>query len=175
MAARFDNDKALAAAQESVEDESDAVDKLWNVTMEDGTPVESIDPNDPKVQSVLQEEYNKIQQQSSSQSSRIPDSAQEKLLLLLTLLRERIKAEAAFSPDEKGRNLRLLAYCLRLSTNQEREQLILKNVGTSLDVSVIPSLVLLLFDCIWANALTLVRLLSFCSVLIPSRNWWKVQ
>ena len=115
---------------------SDTIDNLWNVTMEDGQQVESIDPNDPKVQSALQKEYEKSNQQATQlQTPEIPDTAPEKLLLLLTLLRERIKAEAAFSLDEKGRNLRLLAYCLRLSTDEEREQLILKQVGNSLDVS----------------------------------------
>jgi hypothetical protein len=114
--------------------EYDAVDRLWNVTLEDGQRVESIDPNDPAVQRLLQEEYDRIENSSSTAETK-GDSAPEKLLLLLTLLRERMKAEAAFAPDEKGRNLRLLAYCLQVTTDGEREQLIMNDIGNSLDVS----------------------------------------
>ena len=45
----------------------------------------------------------------------------QQLLNLLTLLRERVKAEAVFSNDEKGRNLRMLAYCLHAEDERERE------------------------------------------------------
>jgi hypothetical protein len=122
----------LLAAGPPVNHELDPVDSLWNVTTEDGQRVESIDPNDPVVQKVLQEEYDKAELLSAEQKG---DSAPEKLLLLLTLLRQRMKAEAAFAPDEKGRNLRLLAYCLQVSTDGEREQLIMNDIGNSLDVS----------------------------------------
>jgi hypothetical protein len=112
----------------------DRLDSLWNSTIEDGYRVESLDPKDPMVKRVLIEEYEKSASSTIAQSGRrIPSSPSEQLLLLLTLLRERIKAEAAFAPDEKGRNLRLLAYCLRLSSDTEREQLILKDLGNSLD------------------------------------------
>jgi hypothetical protein len=122
----------LLAADPSVHQEHDPVDGLWNVTTnEDGQRVESIDPNDPAVQQVLQEEYNRDEVLMEKKG----DSAPEKLLLLLTLLRQRMKAEAAFAPDEKGRNLRLLAYCLQVSTGGEREQLIMNDIGNSLDVS----------------------------------------
>ena len=114
----------------------DVVNALWNVTTEDGQRIESIDPNDPMVKRVLQDELEKESSiELKSQGPEIPDTAPEKLLLLLTLLKERIKAEAAFVADEKGRNLRLLAYCMRASDILEREQLILKDVGNSLDVS----------------------------------------
>jgi hypothetical protein len=112
-------------------DEVDPVESLWNVTMENGHRVETLDPNDPMVRSVLEAEVSK----SRKFSTQIPDSAPEKLLLLLKLLRERVKAEAAFAPDEKGRNLRLLAYCLRVDSDEERRQLILRDLGSSLDVS----------------------------------------
>jgi hypothetical protein len=119
------------AADPSVHQEHDPVDGLWNVTTnEDGQRVESIDPNDPAVQQVLQEEYNRNELLTEKQG----DSAPEKLLLLLTLLRQRMEAEAKFAPDEKGRNLRLLAYCLQVSTDGEREQLIMNDIGNSLDV-----------------------------------------
>jgi hypothetical protein len=122
----------LLAADPSAHQEHDPVDGLWNVTTnEDGQRVESIDPNDPAVQKVLQEEYNRAELLTEKKG----DSAPEKLLLLLTLLRQRMKAEAAFAPDEKGRNLRLLAYCLQVSTGGEREQLIMNDIGNSLDVS----------------------------------------
>ena len=116
-------------------DEIDPVNLLWNGTLEEGQIVESIDPNDPKVLSVLKREEQETEKRISSQGNAIPESAPEKLLLLLTLLRERIKAEAAFGPDEKGRNLRLLAHCLRQDSDKERQQLILKAVANSLDVS----------------------------------------
>lgn len=123
----------------SAQNEYDPIEGLWNVTSEDGQRIESIDPNDKNVQRVLQEEFKKEEymkaEMVSPTSDSVGDSAPEQLLLLLTLLRERIKAEAAFAPDEKGRNLRLLAYCLRVSTDSEREQLILKDAGNSLDVS----------------------------------------
>jgi hypothetical protein len=117
-----------------VDEGGDRLERLWNVTTEDGQRVETLDPNDPRVQRVLKEEYSKALA-SPVQKPNLPNTAPEQLLLLLTLLRERIKAEAAFAPDEKGRNLRLLAYCLQVSTEEEREQLILKDVGTSMDVS----------------------------------------
>jgi hypothetical protein len=116
---------------------SDALDALWNVTTtEDGQRLESLDPKDPKVMAALEEELTKeeISESLSREREDIPDSATEKLLLLLRLLRERIKAEAVFSPDEKGRNLRLLAYCLHLSSDKERRELLQKDVGNSIDV-----------------------------------------
>jgi len=133
------NGRAAAdGAQHSLQDdvvEEDPTEQLWNVTMEDGQRVETLDPNDPNVQRVLREEAAKTAGEQPSSSVVVPESAPEKLLLLLTLLRERVKAEAVFGSDEKGRNLRLLAYCLRVSSNEEREQLILNAVGNSLDVS----------------------------------------
>lgn len=115
--------------------DDDRIESLWNVTTgEDGERVESLDPNDPKVQSFLGEEQAKSQVIAVEEEiMNLPDSAPEKLLLLLKSLRERLQAEAAFGPDEKGRNLRLLAYCLRLPSADEREQLITKDLGRSLD------------------------------------------
>ena len=118
------------------DDYDDAMNGLWNVTLtEDGQRVESIDPNDPKVRRMLAKEQEKLEQAAASDESSPSSGPQPQLLLLLTLLRERIKAEAAFGPDEKGRNLRLLAYCLQVETEQEQEQLVSKEVGNSLEVS----------------------------------------
>lgn len=137
---------SAASSQGSVEHENvvvdeafinDPVENLWNITMEDGNVVESLDPNDPKVLRILHEELELESAKEKQQpASNIPSNPPEQILLLLKLLRERIKAEAAFSPDEKGRNLRLLAYCLHLATDAEREQLLLKDLGSSIDVSV---------------------------------------
>ena len=66
----------------------------------------------------------------------MPKSAPEKLLLLLKLLRERVKTEAAFSHDEKARNLRILAYCLNLNSDTLRRELLMKEFGSSLDVRI---------------------------------------
>jgi len=128
------------------EKEEDPVDSLWKIeTEEDGERVETIDPKDPQVQRVLREEQLKSEISDmddrsagtgAAAAAAIPNSPSEKLLLLLKLLRDRLKAEAAFAPDEKGKNLRLLAYCLRLPSGEEREQLILKDIGNSLDVSI---------------------------------------
>lgn len=127
------------------DEEDDALDRLWNVTTtEDGQRVESLDPNDPKVKTAVEDELirqeiaetlaSQTQKETSSSSSK-PESAPEQLLLLLTLLRERIKAEAVFIPDEKGRNLRLLAYCLQTKGDSERKQLFSRDLGNSMDVS----------------------------------------
>jgi hypothetical protein len=138
VAKRLDR-RTNGAAIEILDDESDhdPMQELWNVTMDNGQRVETLDPSNPIVQRVLQEEAAKADAASSIQSTgpTIPETAPEQLLLLLTLLRERVKAEAAFGTDEKGRNLRLLAYCLRVPTDEDREQLILNAVGNSLDVS----------------------------------------
>jgi hypothetical protein len=116
------------------EDDNDAVNNLWQVSTdsEDGHRVESFNPNDPKAKQVLTQEYSRTLS-SSRPHIELPDSVAEKLLLLLTTLRERIKAESVFGVDEKGRNLRLLAYCLRVAPD-ERPNLIMRNVGGSLDV-----------------------------------------
>ena len=124
----------------SADEENDAMERLealWNVTEEDGNRVETLDPNDPRVQDVLREESSKPQMVGGTLGSArpTPETASEQLLLLLTLLRERIKAEAAFASDEKGRNLRILAYCLHVSSKKDREELIRKEVGSSIDVS----------------------------------------
>ena len=123
--------------------DDDAISLLWNQTEgENGEMIESIDPQDPKIQKVLQDEYEKAEKQQEqetlmavSRKTSIPDTAPEKMLLLLTLLRERIKTEAAFANDERRRNLKVLAYCLQCNSATDREELILKDLGGSIDVS----------------------------------------
>jgi hypothetical protein len=117
------------------EEPEDLIDKLWTVESEEGQRVETFDPKDPKNKRALRAEFEKAQRETQPQLI-LPKSAPEKLLLLLKLLRERIKTEAAFSHDEKARNLRVLAYCLHLDSDVQRKELIMKEFGSSLDVSV---------------------------------------
>lgn len=133
VAKRLNQNSPYGTGEESTDDEIDA---LWTVEDVDGQRVESIDPNEDRVKHALEQEQSKSSTSvMGGQAPAIPSSAPEQLLLLLTLLRERIKAEAAFAPDEKGRNLRLLAYCLRLPSDEEREKYIQKDIGNSMDVS----------------------------------------
>ena len=117
----------------SLESNYDGIDDLWNVTIGgDGERVESLDPNDPEVKKSLERAGGNMKERS--QNIHPKDPAQQ-LLLLLTLLKERVKAEAVFTNDEKGRNLRVLAYCLHAAGEKEREALIMDHLGPSLDVS----------------------------------------
>eukprot|EP01083_Nonionella_stella_P136125 414046_1 len=60
-------------------------------------------------------------------------TVQEKMLLLLKLLRDRVKVEAVIGNDAHARNLKVLAYCLKAANDEERQQLILEELGNSLD------------------------------------------
>ena len=107
---------------------------MWNVTRgEDGTIIETVDLNDP----VLREELMKSQTQVTQNKGHNLDSltVQEKMLLLLNLLRERVKVEAYMGRNAQAKNLRVLAYCLKAASNDERRKIILQDLGTSLDVS----------------------------------------
>jgi hypothetical protein len=118
-------------------DNDNDLNKFWNVTEIDGQRIETIDPNNEDVKKILRAELDKSSndmKQATFSNMILPETAPEQVLLLLKLLRERIMVEATFSYDEKGRNLRLLAYCLQVSTDEDREQLILKQLGNSLDV-----------------------------------------
>jgi hypothetical protein len=115
---------------------TDELEKLWKVDEEDGMTVESFDPRDPKSKQALEAEYKKLEEEvADAQQIPLPIMASQKLLLLLKMLRERVKIEAAFSNDEKAKNLRVLAYCLKLHTDGLRRELITKELGNSLDVS----------------------------------------
>mmetsp|Transcript_1508 Transcript_1508/g.1641 ORF Transcript_1508/g.1641 Transcript_1508/m.1641 type:complete len:693 (+) Transcript_1508:207-2285(+) len=109
-------------------------DSFWNITKnEGGETVESLDPNDPAVKEALARELELAKEKINSRSRVMPNHPAQQLLLLLTLLRERVKAEAMFANDEKGQNLRILAYCLHASNHKERESIIVDNIGNSLD------------------------------------------
>jgi hypothetical protein len=135
----------LENAMTSEDDQEDQLESLWTVEDGDGTRVESFDPKDPRNQKVLQEEVAKIQANEAGRQVILPKSVAEKLLLLLKLLRERVKIEAAFSNDEKSRNLRILAYCLHLQSDKLRKELISKEFGFSLNVSLSASILRLCF------------------------------
>ena len=127
--------KKVEELERSVEDfDEDQLEKLWTAEDDD---CYTFDPKDPKSKIALQDEYEKDHKEQSLQLKRVmlPKSAQERLLLLLKLLRERVKIEAAFSHDEKSQNLRVLAYCLNLNSDELRKELIMKEFGSSLDVS----------------------------------------
>ena len=112
----------------------DKLNDLWTVD-EDG--VETFDPSTPESKEMLRAEYEKAQKEGTAAMPEVmlPRSAPEQLLLLLKLLRERVKTEAAFSHDEKARNLRVLAYALNLNSDDQRKELLLKEFRSSLDVS----------------------------------------
>jgi hypothetical protein len=116
----------------------DEIESLWSDDEKEGSAVQVFDPKDPKSKKALEAEYKKAveRQQKETIHAPLPKSAPEKILILLKLLRDRIKVEAAFSNDEKAQNLRILAYCLKLPNDQLRRELILKEFGSSLDVSV---------------------------------------
>lgn len=127
--------KTTGSAAEPLVEGSDALDNLWDATVdEEGRYTETIDPSNPIVKATLQEEFEKSKIVSCGPTV-APQTAAEQLLLLLSLLRERLKAEAVFGPDEKGRNLRLLAYCLKERSEKEQDQLIQREIGNSFDVS----------------------------------------
>ena len=116
--------------RQQLEDQS--AGSLWNVTMEEGQVVETLDPNDPNVKAALEEEIRRSGGASGGNLA-LPTTAPEQLLLLLSCLRDRVKAEAAFATDEKGRNLRVLAYIIHAANDEAREQIIVSELGSSLD------------------------------------------
>lgn len=128
--------KKVEELERSVEEfDDDQLENLWTVGDEDGKRIETFDPKDPKNKIALQDEYEREHKERSLKLKKamLPKSAQERLLLLLKLLRERVKIEAAFSHDEKARNLRVLAYCLNLNSDELRKELIVKEFGVTLD------------------------------------------
>jgi hypothetical protein len=117
-------------------DESD--DLIWNVTRgEDGTVIETIDPNTPAVKRMLREELERTTGGAGGAAADVVATmtVQEKILLLLRLLRDRVKVEAVVGNDAHARNLRVLAYALRAANDEERRALISDELGHSLDVS----------------------------------------
>lgn len=129
---------AIVDSVTNVRDESEV---MWNVTRgEDGTMIETIDPNTPAVKQLLREELEKTRE-SARESAGVAEetlltmTVQEKILLLLKLLRDRVKVEAVIGNDSHARNLRVLAYSLRAANDDERQALITEELGFSLDVS----------------------------------------
>jgi hypothetical protein len=124
--------------QNEIIEVEDEMDMMWNVTRGvDGTIIETIDPNDPSVGKMLQDELRKSEHTGTQQQEQQLRSmtVQEKMLLLLKLLRDRVKVEAVIGNDAHARNLRLLAYCLKAGSDEERQTLINDVLGNSLDVS----------------------------------------
>ena len=103
---------------------------IWNITQTADGVIETLNPNDPMVMAALQQELNKQNEKRVKPSI----SGSEKLVMILKLLQSRIKAEALFPNDEKGQNLRVLAYCLQSQTEKEWKKLILEYFGSSLGV-----------------------------------------
>ena len=125
---------AIVDGVTNVRDESDV---MWNVTRgEDGTMIETIDPNTPAVKQLLREELEKTRDSAGvAEETLLTMTVQEKILLLLKLLRDRVKVEAVIGNDSHARNLRVLAYALRAANDDERHALIMEELGFSLDVS----------------------------------------
>jgi hypothetical protein len=120
--------------EQLINPEIDMTANLWEVTEENGQRYETLDPSNPEVQRVMAEEQRKSQAGPMATSIR-DKAAPEQILILLNLLRDRIKAEAAFSNDEKGRNLRILAYCLNFESDNDRKMLLMKEMKNSMEVS----------------------------------------
>lgn len=116
------------------EDEADNNDLMWNVTRgEDGTVIETVDLNDPALRDELTKANARSMQGNENNLSSL--TVQEKMLLLLNLLRERVKVEAVMGSHDQAKNLRVLAYCLKAGGKEERRKFILDELGSSLDVS----------------------------------------
>ncbi len=121
----------------STSNEGDETELVWNVTRgEDGTIIETFNPNTPMVKKLLREELEKTKDSAGVMADRLQTmTVQEKMLLLLKLLRDRVKVEAVIGNDAHSRNLRVLAYCLKAANDEERHQLVTEEFGNSLDVS----------------------------------------
>lgn len=128
-----DRKDGLSATNNVREEEEN--DIMWNVTRgEDGTTIETIDLNDP----VLREELERTKTQLpeyDEDDNFLSMTVQEKMLLLLKLLRDRVKVEAVMGNHSNARNLRILAYCLKARSDEEKRKFILDELGMSLDVS----------------------------------------
>jgi len=95
-----------------------------------------MDPNNPLLSKMLREELEKMTNdvvEVGQGNSLLTMTVQEKMLLLLKLLRDRVKVEAVIGNDAHARNLRILAYCLKTGNEEEIRQLISEGLGNSLD------------------------------------------
>lgn len=122
MAADNADQELMKSRGETLEESS-----MVDVIDLDGMDVEEINLNDGEIRASL-----------SKVGDNVPDddinemSPSEKLLMLLQSLLDRLKAEAAFTADENGKNLRLLAMCLNTQSEIERAKRIQSEVGGSL-------------------------------------------
>eukprot|EP00804_Cyclotella_cryptica_P010873 CCRYP_008796-RB/>CCRYP_008796-RB protein AED:0.33 eAED:0.33 QI:434/1/1/1/1/1/3/141/677 len=113
--------------------EEEENDIVWNVTRgEDGTTIETIDLSDPLLREELERTKAKLPQYNADDNLSSM-TVQEKMLLLLKLLRDRVKVEAVMGNHSQARNLRILAYCLKARSDDERRKFILDELGMSLD------------------------------------------
>jgi len=109
---------------------ADPVNALWNVTLEDGETIHSIDPNDENVREQLMNAATTRDEAPLPQAQ----SPTQQVLQLLQLLRDRIQTELSTPRDEKGNNLRLLAYVLKLPTLRQQEEWIEEHLGKRREV-----------------------------------------
>lgn len=131
---RRNND--LPDADDQLEEDNNEI--MWNVTRgEDGTTIETIDLNDPAVRDQLAKAQDQLTQDKGNNLSSL--TVQEKMLLLLKLLRDRVKVEAIMGSNAQTKNLRILAYCLKCESAEEKRKFILNELGCSLDVSILYS------------------------------------
>eukprot|EP00560_Eucampia_antarctica_P004239 CAMPEP_0197833326 /NCGR_PEP_ID=MMETSP1437-20131217/18666_1 /TAXON_ID=49252 ORGANISM="Eucampia antarctica, Strain CCMP1452" /NCGR_SAMPLE_ID=MMETSP1437 /ASSEMBLY_ACC=CAM_ASM_001096 /LENGTH=693 /DNA_ID=CAMNT_0043437309 /DNA_START=80 /DNA_END=2161 /DNA_ORIENTATION=+ len=111
-----------------------SLNELWNVTKDETGNIieETIDPNDERVKELIKTELADNASESAMLSpDKSPSNPAEQLLILLCLLRDRLKAEAVFEHNEKGKNLRVLAYCLH-APSDDIDQIVVDNFGSSL-------------------------------------------
>jgi len=120
-------------AEDTIEGGEDLLAGLWNVTNEKGQRIETLDPQNPRVQEALMATTEKTPPAAKKQP--LPATAPERLLLLLKLLRDRIKVEAAYggADNQQGRNLRALAYCIQFDRAWDREKYLNLEFGSSID------------------------------------------
>ena len=91
--------------------------------------VETIDINNKQTRDAILE----LDATSSRQKAQTQEmNPSEQLLLLLQSLLDRVKAEAAFRADEHGKNLRLLAACLKIKNGSDRFQILEADLSGSL-------------------------------------------
>ncbi len=117
-------------------------DLIWNVTRgKDGTVIETINPNTLALKRMLCKELERTTGGaggaggSAAVDVMATMTVQEKILLLLRLLRDRVKVEAVIRNNAHARNLRVFAYALRAVNDKERRTLISDKLEHSLDVS----------------------------------------
>lgn len=163
------NDGRLDAGDSSNGDEQDL--STWNITKgEDGTIIETVDLNDPVLRAELTKAQDVLSQNKRDDITFL--TLQEKILLLLNLLRERVKVEAVMGRNEQAKNLKVLAYCLKAVTVEERRKFILSELGASLDVSMLHMLSdMMLFVSMFVPMFCFHR----CRHWIYSRIWLSVQ